>query len=87
MFPSLIARAATTDIISSGMGGTKSGALQMVCRYPTCSIVFCSEAGVYECFSFPDTRRVSIDFAFCPCASSEVPSVMQATHGGCVGCS
>ncbi|KAG6754494.1 hypothetical protein POTOM_042533 [Populus tomentosa] len=30
MFPSLIARAATTDIISSGMGGTKSGALQMI---------------------------------------------------------
>ncbi|KAL9335762.1 hypothetical protein Peur_072943 [Populus x canadensis] len=30
MFPSLIARAATTDIISSGMGATKSGALQMI---------------------------------------------------------
>ncbi|KAJ6294629.1 hypothetical protein OIU76_022670 [Salix suchowensis] len=32
MFPSLIARAATIDIISSGMGGTKSGALQIVCH-------------------------------------------------------
>ncbi|KAL3570356.1 hypothetical protein D5086_027605 [Populus alba] len=30
MFPSLIARAATIDIVSSGMGGTKSGALQMI---------------------------------------------------------
>ncbi|XP_061952894.1 homeobox-leucine zipper protein ANTHOCYANINLESS 2-like [Populus nigra] len=30
IFPSLIARAATIDIVSSGMGGTKSGALQMI---------------------------------------------------------
>ncbi|KAJ6971246.1 homeobox-leucine zipper protein ANTHOCYANINLESS 2-like [Populus alba x Populus x berolinensis] len=30
MFPGLIARAATIDIVSSGMGGTKSGALQMI---------------------------------------------------------
>ncbi|KAJ6761327.1 HOMEOBOX-LEUCINE ZIPPER PROTEIN ANTHOCYANINLESS 2-LIKE ISOFORM X1 [Salix purpurea] len=34
MFPSLIARAATIDVISSGMGGTKSGALQIVCHKP-----------------------------------------------------
>ncbi|CAK7337249.1 unnamed protein product [Dovyalis caffra] len=30
MFPSLISRAAPIDIISSGIGGTKSGALQMI---------------------------------------------------------
>jgi hypothetical protein len=30
MFPCMIARAATIDIISSGMGGTRNGALQLV---------------------------------------------------------
>lgn len=31
MFPSMIARAVTLDVISSGMGGTRNGALQVVC--------------------------------------------------------
>jgi len=30
MFPCMIARATTTDVISSGMGGTRNGALQLV---------------------------------------------------------
>lgn len=30
MFPCMIARTATTDVISSGMGGTRNGALQLV---------------------------------------------------------
>lgn len=33
MFPSLIARAATVDVISNGMGGTRNGALQVVCFF------------------------------------------------------
>lgn len=33
MFPCLIARATTTDVISSGMGGTRNGALQLVSLY------------------------------------------------------
>lgn len=30
MFPCLIARASTTDVISSGMGGTRNGTIQLV---------------------------------------------------------
>lgn len=30
MFPCLVARTSTTDVISSGMGGTRNGALQLV---------------------------------------------------------
>ena len=30
MFPCMIARTSTTDVISSGMGGTKNGALQLM---------------------------------------------------------
>jgi hypothetical protein len=30
MFPCIVARASTTDIISSGMGGTRSGSIQLV---------------------------------------------------------
>jgi len=30
MFPCMIARTSTTDIISTGMGGTRNGALQLV---------------------------------------------------------
>ncbi len=31
MFPCMIARTATIDLISNGMTGTKNGALQVVC--------------------------------------------------------
>lgn len=31
MFPCMIARAVTLDVISSGMGGSRNGALQVVC--------------------------------------------------------
>lgn len=30
MFPCMIARTSTTDVISSGMGGTRNGSLQLV---------------------------------------------------------
>lgn len=30
MFPYMIARAATTDVISSGVGGTRNGTVQLV---------------------------------------------------------
>jgi homeobox-leucine zipper protein len=30
MFPCMIARAATIDMMSTGMGGTRNGALQLV---------------------------------------------------------
>lgn len=33
MFPCVIARTTTTDVISSGMGGTRNGALQLVSSY------------------------------------------------------
>lgn len=33
MFPCMIARTTTTDVISSGMGGTRNGALQLVTCY------------------------------------------------------
>ena len=31
MFPCIIARASTIDLISNGIAGTKNGALQVVC--------------------------------------------------------
>jgi len=33
MFPSMIARAINLDVISNGMGGTRNGALQVVCFF------------------------------------------------------
>lgn len=32
MFPCMIARAATIDLVSSGMAGIRNGALQVVCN-------------------------------------------------------
>jgi homeobox-leucine zipper protein len=31
MFPCMIAQAATLDVLSNGMGGTRNGAMQVVC--------------------------------------------------------
>lgn len=36
MFPCMIARNSTTEIISSGMGGTRNGALHLVTTYIKC---------------------------------------------------
>lgn len=33
MFPCMIARTTTTDVLSSGMGGTRNGALQLVIHF------------------------------------------------------
>lgn len=39
MFPGMIARATTTDVISSGMGGTRNGALQLVINIDNYSLI------------------------------------------------
>lgn len=36
MFPSMIARAVNLDVISGGMGGTRNGAIQVVCFFAVC---------------------------------------------------
>ena len=40
MFPSIISRAVTLDVISSGMGGTRNGALQVVSFFAVCLLHF-----------------------------------------------
>lgn len=40
MFPSLVARAVTLEVISGGMGGTRNGALQVVCFSAVCLLQF-----------------------------------------------
>lgn len=48
MFSSIIARASTLDIISSGLDGTKNGVLQVVSYSSVCFLVFGSKVGTYE---------------------------------------
>jgi len=39
MFSSMIASAATVEVLSSGTGGTRSGALQVVCFSDVCMVL------------------------------------------------
>lgn len=62
MFPCMIARTTTTDVISSGVGGTRNGALQLVSPpllnsyfcYPT-SLFFSYLKIVHNFFSYGTT--------------------------------
>lgn len=53
MFPCMIARTTTTDVISSGMGGTRNGALQLVtCSFQILYFFYGSKTLVHWFFFF-----------------------------------
>lgn len=54
MFPCMISRAATIDVLSSGTGVTRDNELQVVYFSSICLYIFCCLAGPYEKAYFAD---------------------------------
>ncbi|KAF2315651.1 hypothetical protein GH714_040173 [Hevea brasiliensis] len=97
-FPGLIARASTIDVISSGMGGTKNGALQvMQAEFQVVSpfvpvrqvrfLRFCKQhaEGVWAVVdvSIDANQESSISFPFAACRRFPSGCIMQDMPNGC----
>ncbi|XP_057988695.1 homeobox-leucine zipper protein ANTHOCYANINLESS 2-like [Hevea brasiliensis] len=97
-FPGLIARASTIDVISSGMGGTKNGALQvMQAEFQVVSpfvpvrqvrfLRFCKQHaegfGAVVDVSIDANQESSISFPFAACRRFPSGCIMQDMPNGC----